>query len=125
MTHELSERERAAMCHATAAERPAAREALTVRQREVLTFIEGFIATHGYPPTLREIGVAFSIASTNGVNDHLIALERKGYVRRDVTKSRGIALCHGMSDETLAKHHRAELAKVEARIAARKAMRDE
>lgn len=107
------------------AARVSAREALTARQREVLTFIEGFIATHGYPPTLRDIGAGMNITSTNGVSDHLIALERKGYVRRDVTKSRGIALCHGITDETLAAYHRDELAKVEARIAARKALRDE
>ena len=65
-------------------------ERLTDRQREVLDFISGSIAERGYPPTLREIGVHFGIRSTNGVNDHLKALEKKGYLRREDLKSRAM-----------------------------------
>src|SRR5512143_2159043 len=65
-------------------------EALTDRQLEVLRFIARQIEEEGYPPTIREIGEALDIRSTNGVNDHLKALERKGYVERDPVKSRAV-----------------------------------
>lgn len=61
---------------------------LTDRQRMVLEFICDSIDERGYPPTLREIGNKLDIRSTNGVNDHLRALERKGYLTREDMKSR-------------------------------------
>jgi repressor LexA len=64
--------------------------ALTDRQLEVLRFIGRQIEECGYPPTIREIGEALDIRSTNGVNDHLKALERKGYLTRDPVKSRAL-----------------------------------
>ncbi len=63
---------------------------LTERQLEVLRFIARQIDDAGYPPTIREIGEALDIRSTNGVNDHLKALERKGYLTRDPIKSRAV-----------------------------------
>src|SRR4051812_6781759 len=66
------------------------RDALTDRQREILDFITRSIAKRGYPPTLREIGSHFGIKSTNGVNDHLRALEKKGYLHREDLKSRAL-----------------------------------
>ena len=63
---------------------------LTDRQLEVLRFIARQIDDAGYPPTIREIGEALDIRSTNGVNDHLKALERKGYLTRDPVKSRAL-----------------------------------
>jgi repressor LexA len=63
---------------------------LTKRQREVLDFISESIRKRGYPPTLREIGSHFGIRSTNGVNDHLRALEKKGFLHRDDLKSRAL-----------------------------------
>jgi repressor LexA len=65
-------------------------EALTERQREILNFIGASITERGYPPTLREIGEHFGIRSTNGVNDHLKALEKKGHLRREDLKSRAM-----------------------------------
>src|SRR5436305_1698604 len=65
-------------------------EALTQRQREILDFISSSIVERGYPPTLREIGLHFNIRSTNGVNDHLKALEKKGHLRREDLKSRAM-----------------------------------
>ena len=56
---------------------------LTARQKAVLEYIGDSINARGYPPTLREIGNHLGIRSTNGVNDHLRALERKGYLTRD------------------------------------------
>ncbi|HUL60717.1 MAG TPA: transcriptional repressor LexA [Anaeromyxobacteraceae bacterium] len=63
---------------------------LTDRQLEVLRFIAHQIEECGYPPTIREIGEALEIRSTNGVNDHLKALERKGFLTRDPVKSRAL-----------------------------------
>jgi repressor LexA len=63
---------------------------LTDRQLEVLRFVARQIEECGYPPTIREIGEALDIRSTNGVNDHLKALERKGYLTRDPVKSRAL-----------------------------------
>jgi repressor LexA len=65
---------------------------LTDRQRAVLEFISDSISDRGYPPTLREIGNHLGIRSTNGVNDHLRALERKGYLTREDMKSRTLRL---------------------------------
>lgn len=64
------------------------RERLTDRQREVLDFIQAKIQRDGYPPTIREIGDQLGIRSTNGVNDHLKALAKKGYLQRTEAKSR-------------------------------------
>src|SRR5215472_12753448 len=66
------------------------RGVLTDRQREILDFITQSIRERGYPPTLREIGVHFGIRSTNGVNDHLRALEKKGHLQREDLKSRAL-----------------------------------
>jgi repressor LexA len=65
-------------------------DALTQRQRDILDFISASILERGFPPTLREIGEHFSIRSTNGVNDHLKALEKKGHLRREDLKSRAM-----------------------------------
>lgn len=65
-------------------------DALTSRQREILDFISSSIVERGFPPTLREIGEHFQIRSTNGVNDHLKALEKKGHLRREDLKSRAM-----------------------------------
>src|SRR5271169_3319565 len=65
-------------------------QGLTARQQMVLDFIQQSIADRGYPPTLREIGARMGIRSTNGVNDHLRALERKGYLTREDMKSRAL-----------------------------------
>ena len=65
-------------------------DALTQRQREILDFISASIVERGFPPTLREIGEHFQIRSTNGVNDHLKALEKKGRLRREDLKSRAM-----------------------------------
>ncbi|MDC0745951.1 transcriptional repressor LexA [Polyangium mundeleinium] len=65
-------------------------QGLTERQQQVLHYIRQSINERGYPPTLREIGAHMGIRSTNGVNDHLRALERKGYLTREDMKSRAL-----------------------------------
>lgn len=65
-------------------------EELTERQREILAFIVKETESRGFPPTIREIGEEMDIRSTNGVNDHLKALERKGYLNRGEQQSRSL-----------------------------------
>jgi repressor LexA len=67
---------------------------LTIRQGEVFEFLLGFLADNGYPPTIREIREAFNLRSNRGVVDHLRALEKKGYIRRDKGSSRAIEVLH-------------------------------
>lgn len=64
---------------------------LTDRQQEILSFIQQFRNENGYPPTLREIGKQFGIASTFGVKRHLDALVKKGYISIEGNASRGIS----------------------------------
>lgn len=65
---------------------------LSPRQQEVLAFINDYLTTHGYPPTIRDIASHLKVSGTLGVMKHLEALERKGYLRRESGSSRGIAL---------------------------------
>lgn len=65
-------------------------KALTPRQTQVLNYIKDCINTRGCPPTMREIADEFNIASTNAINDHIRALERKGALTRGSMKSRGL-----------------------------------
>jgi repressor LexA len=69
-----------------------ARKPLTGRQREALDFIAAHIEEHGWAPTHREIGEAMGINSTNGVNTHVKALDRKGYLVREPGKGRAMRL---------------------------------
>jgi repressor LexA len=68
------------------------RSALTDRQQSILDFLKQFLRENSYPPTIREIGAHFGIRSPRGVQDHLQALERKGYIRRTKERSRSIEL---------------------------------
>ena len=68
------------------------KKSITDRQREIYEFIRTNIDGRSIPPTIREIGEAFGIRSTNGVEKHLVALERSGLVIRERGKSRGISL---------------------------------
>jgi len=69
---------------------------LTDRQREIFEFISNNILHKGFPPTIREIGQKFNIASTNGVRSILNALIKKGYIRKTPLVSRGIELAEQM-----------------------------
>lgn len=69
-----------------------AKPKLTDRQRRILEYIESLIVERGHSPTIREIGERFGISSTNGVRTHLIALVKKGYLRKVDHISRGLEL---------------------------------
>jgi repressor LexA len=64
---------------------------LTFRQKEIFNFVRSFIKERGYPPSVREIGEHFNIYP-RAVFDHLKALERKGYLKRRGSMSRGLEI---------------------------------
>jgi repressor LexA len=64
--------------------------AITSKQRAILDFIVEFRGANGYSPSIRDIGAHIGVSSTNGVNDHLKALIRKGFLRRDRYVARSI-----------------------------------
>ena len=66
---------------------------LTKRQEDILKYVQEYVQTEGYPPSIREIGSHFDIGSLRGVTVHLDALERKGYISRSNTP-RSIKLVH-------------------------------
>lgn len=67
------------------------RAELSQRQEETLEWIKQFIARHGIPPTVREIGRGFGIKSSS-VFDILKALQKKGYLRRTKLGSRSLEI---------------------------------
>ncbi|MFK7928199.1 MAG: transcriptional repressor LexA [Myxococcota bacterium] len=76
-------------------------EDLSTRQREILDFLLATIDQTGVFPSYREIGAALGIGSTNGVSDHLKALERKGYLDR--VGGRGASRSMRLSDKATRK----------------------
>ncbi len=64
---------------------------LTEIQRKILDFLKAYTGNHGYPPTVREIGERFKIFWP-AARKHLQSLERKGFVRLNPTRSRGIEI---------------------------------
>ncbi len=65
---------------------------LTARQAEVLQLIADFLQATGFPPTRAEIAAQLGFRSANAAEDHLRALERKGYIEMLPGASRGIRL---------------------------------
>jgi repressor LexA len=63
---------------------------LTGKRREILDFIAAQVRERGYPPSVREIGLAVGLASTSTVQAHLNTLQKQGYLRRDPTKPRAL-----------------------------------
>lgn len=71
---------------------------LTIRQREILDYLESFTRDAGYPPTVREVCKATGLKSPRSVSQHLHALERKGYIARGREKSRAIRFLYDTGD---------------------------
>jgi len=67
---------------------------LSRRQRDMLDIITRSLDEHGRAPTIREIADVMGVASTNGVNDHLNALIKKGYVQLESGVARGVRPLH-------------------------------
>jgi repressor LexA len=91
---------------------------LTTRQQEIWQFLAEYVDTHGYPPTVREIGDAVGLASPSTVHAHLANLERAGLLRRDPTKPRAIELVGRRRDESPTRATQTPMLPLVGRIAA-------
>lgn len=65
---------------------------LTKRQEETLSYIKSYIATKGYPPTVREIAKELGVSSPATIHAHLAKLEEKGFIRKEDSKNRAIEI---------------------------------
>ena len=65
---------------------------LSERQRNILRYMESYIENHGFPPTIREIGLNTGINSTSVVNYNLNKLVDAGHLSREARASRGLRL---------------------------------
>jgi len=69
-----------------------AKDKLTAKQQQILSFLQEFIQEYGIPPTVREIQRSLGLSSTSVVDYNLKQLEEKGYITRNKNISRGISL---------------------------------
>lgn len=65
---------------------------LTKRQDEILKYVKEYIVSHGYPPTVREIGKDLGVSSPATIHTHLNKLVEKGFIKKDNSKNRAIEL---------------------------------
>ncbi|MFZ0426995.1 MAG: transcriptional repressor LexA [Acidobacteriota bacterium] len=73
---------------------------LTQRQQEILKFIESYLETRGYSPSMEEIADHFGIASLNAIHKHLRVLQERGFIRRLSNRARSIQVVHEDLGET-------------------------
>ncbi len=66
---------------------------MTAAQRKVLDYVNEYREVHQCPPSRAEISRHFGWSSANAAQEHLEALERKGFVRLVAGRSRGIFVC--------------------------------
>ena len=64
---------------------------LTEKQKRIVEFLKSYVEEHGYPPTMREIGEHFGF-TWPAAKGHLAAIEKKGVIRTNPFKSRGIEI---------------------------------
>ncbi len=76
------------------------RTILTQKQKETLDFIDKFITKTGSAPTMNELRTGLGLSSLRSVSQRLEALERKGFIKRDRFRHRGISLLPEYIDTT-------------------------
>lgn len=64
---------------------------LTGKQKKILDYLEKYLKDNDYPPTIKEIADYFNL-TIGTVQDHIYALERKGYISRKRDTARGIKI---------------------------------
>jgi repressor LexA len=67
---------------------------LSPRQQQILRLISQFITRHGLPPTRADLARALRLRNRQGIDQHLRAIERKGYLQLEPGIARGIRLLH-------------------------------
>jgi len=75
-------------------------EHLTKRQKEILDFIQEYIASHDYAPSYREIAEFFHLSSVATVSDHIDNLKEKNYLTKDYNEARSLQLTPRWDDRT-------------------------
>ena len=65
---------------------------LTIRQRKVYDYIKDYIGKNSISPYIREIQEGCNIQCYKSAVDKLLALEKKGYIKRSLNKHRSITL---------------------------------
>ena len=66
--------------------------ALTPKQKKILDFIIFFTEKHGYAPSLKEIAFRFRLKAMSTVHQHIKALRKKGYLKKEENQPRGVSL---------------------------------
>lgn len=74
---------------------------LTVRQQEVLGYLQVHMRDYGTWPSFREIEEHFGFRSTNAVMGHLRALEKKGYISRIPSQARTFRINLDLAEESI------------------------
>ena len=72
---------------------------LTKRQEEILNLIKSHILDLGFPPTRADIARSLGFKSPNAAEQHLRAIEKKGFIKILSGASRGIVLNDNESDQ--------------------------
>src|SRR6476646_1309903 len=67
-------------------------EPLSQLEKRFYHYLIDFLAENTFQPSIREIARKFRIKSTKTVSDLLHSLEKKGYIERDASRSRGVRL---------------------------------
>jgi repressor LexA len=67
-------------------------QSLTPLEEQVYLFIVDFLSERSFQPSVREIARQFGMRSTKEVALLLRGIERKGYIRRDASRSRGLTI---------------------------------
>jgi repressor LexA len=65
---------------------------LTPKQKNVLEFLQRFIAENGYSPSYQEIANAFGLSSRSTAQKYVERLREAGYLDMDANSKRGVTL---------------------------------
>lgn len=64
----------------------------SINQKKIYRFIKQYINDKGYSPSIREICATVGLKSTSSVHGYLQGLEKKGFIKRESTKTRTIKI---------------------------------
>lgn len=65
---------------------------LTAKQKKVLELIYNSIKSSGFPPTLADLKEGLGVSSNQAVLNYLELLDKKGYIKREEGRARGIKI---------------------------------
>jgi SOS-response transcriptional repressor LexA len=71
---------------------------LTLKQQRFFDTVYSFTKEHGFPPTITDLCEIFSV-SIGTVQQYFFALEKKGFIKRENNKGRGLKFLIEQSEE--------------------------